>query len=136
MHITVAAAPDVVLKWIITVFGSVNAWATVIKLLSLYFSLEQFLVLFTLMLWLLISGKFWINIIIYKMKLKCFMMDYFQYLYSYQQLWIRLTMNPNVVLAVMISSGFGIGTVIAVGVLLYQALVRNYLKLFTTWVQK
>jgi len=48
--------------------------------------------------------------------------------FSYQQLWIRLTMNPNVVLAVMISSGFGIGTVIAVGVLLYQQiriLLRN-----------
>ena len=29
-------------------------------------------------------------------------------------------MNPNLVLAVMITSGFGIGTFIAVGVLLYQ----------------
>ena len=70
------------------------------------------------------------------MKLKYFMIDNFQYFHSYQQLWIRLTMNPNVVLAVMISSGFGIGTVIAVGVLLYQALVRHYLKPFSTRVQK
>jgi len=40
--------------------------------------------------------------------------------FSYLQLWVRLTMNPNLVLAVMITSGFGIGTFIAVGVLLYQ----------------
>ena len=41
---------------------------------------------------------------------------------SYNQLWVRLTMNPNLVLGVMITSGFGIGTFIAVGVLLIQQL--------------
>ncbi|CAG5081582.1 Oidioi.mRNA.OKI2018_I69.PAR.g9917.t1.cds [Oikopleura dioica] len=42
--------------------------------------------------------------------------------FSYQQLWVRLTLQPKLVLGVMISSGFGIGTVIAVGVLLYSQL--------------
>jgi hypothetical protein len=30
--------------------------------------------------------------------------------FSYQQLWVRLTLQPKIVLGVMISSGFGIGT--------------------------
>ncbi|CBY11136.1 unnamed protein product [Oikopleura dioica] len=42
--------------------------------------------------------------------------------FSYQQLWVRLTLQPKLVLAVMVSSGFGIGTVIAVGILLYSQL--------------
>lgn len=38
--------------------------------------------------------------------------------FSYVQLWIRLSIEPNIVLAVMVGSGFGLGTVIAVGMLL------------------
>ena len=41
-------------------------------------------------------------------------------LFSYQQLWVRLTIEPNIVLLVMVGSGFGLGTIIAVGVLLYS----------------
>lgn len=42
--------------------------------------------------------------------------------FSYLQLWVRLTVMPNIVLVVMVGSGFGLGTVIAVGVLLYSHL--------------
>ena len=41
-------------------------------------------------------------------------------LFSYEQLWVRLTIEPNIVLLVMVGSGFGLGTIIAVGVLLYS----------------
>ena len=41
-------------------------------------------------------------------------------LFSYEQLWVRLTIEPNIVLLVMVGSGFGLGTIIAVGVLFYS----------------
>ena len=41
-------------------------------------------------------------------------------LFSYEQLWVRLSIEPNIVLLVMVGSGFGLGTIIAVGVLLYS----------------